>query len=508
MSRDTLPEAVYTAAQVRAIDHAAIEGCGIAGYDLMCRAGQAALDVLERRWPDAHKLAVYCGAGNNAGDGYVLARLARDAGFSVRVEAVAPPERLAGDARTAWEDCRAGGVVPEAFEAAGQNRFEPDVVVDALLGTGLARDVEGRFARAVEHINAGSPPILALDVPSGLNADTGWPLGCAVRAAATVTFVGLKQGLFLGAGPDYRGELEFADLMLPTELGAALEPPLPRLTRAALGAALPPRARTAHKGTHGRLLLVGGGPGTAGAIRLAAEAALRVGAGLVYVATDGSSVGTVLSGRAELMCRPVALAEDLDPLLELADAVVLGPGLGQSEWSRALWHRVMEADRPLVVDADGLNLLAELGAEQRHGRGAWLLTPHPGEAGRLLGSDAGTVQHGRLDAVRELARRYSATAVLKGACTLVAVPAAAGTQGESPVHVCDYGNPGMGTAGVGDVLSGVLGGLLVQLRDVPTAARIGVLLHALAGDEAARDGERGLVAGDLMPALRRWANPR
>jgi hydroxyethylthiazole kinase-like uncharacterized protein yjeF len=500
--RDSLPEAVYAAAQVREIDRGAIEGLRVAGYELMCRAGRAALDVLRRRWPEARKIVVYCGAGNNAGDGYVLARLARAAGLAVRVEAVTPPERLGGDARRAWEDCSRAGVAAEPFAAvSGPTPFTPDIVVDALLGTGLTRAVEGRFAEAVEHINASRAPVLALDVPSGLDADTGWPLGCAVRAAVTVTFVGLKQGIFLGAGPDHTGELEFSDLGLPSDLSGALAPAFRRLGPATLRAALPPRARTAHKGTNGRLLVVGGAPGTAGAIRLTAEAALRVGAGLVYVATDKDSVGTVLAGRPELMCRPVSRAQDLDPLLDLADGVVLGPGLGQSEWSRALWHRVVAADLPLVVDADALNLLAELGASQRTSRSGWLLTPHPGEAGRLLGSDAGAVQRDRLAAVRTLATRYVATAVLKGACTLVATA-------DLDVRVCDYGNPGMGTAGVGDVLSGVLGGLLVQLREIPMTARAGVLLHALAGDDAAAEGERGLVAGDLMPALRRWANPR
>jgi NAD(P)H-hydrate epimerase len=520
---DSLPEAIYSTAQVRAMDRAAIEGRGIPGYELMGRAGEAALETLRRRWPDARRLLVYCGAGNNAGDGYVVARLARAAGLTVRVEAVSSPAALGGDARRAAEECARAGVVIEPFEP-----FEPqgeraaedapsarsgpagaDVVVDALLGTGLARAVEGRYAEAVARINRSCVPVLALDVPSGLDADTGEPLGAAVRASATVTFVGLKQGLFLGRAPDYRGELAFSDLMLPAEVSAALEPTMRRLRPEALRAALPPRARTAHKGTHGRLLLVGGAPGTAGAIRLAAEAALRVGAGLVYVATDRESASVVLSGRAELMCRAVAGAEDLEPLLAVADGVVLGPGLGRSEWARSLWHRVLAADLPLVVDADGLNLLAELGAGGRRSSSSsgsssnWVLTPHPGEAGRLLGRGIADVQRDRLAAARALASRYGAVAVLKGACSLVSEPRGDGVA----MHVCDYGNPGMGTAGVGDVLAGVLGGLLVQLRDVPTAARTGVLLHALAGDDAAADGERGLIASDLLPAIRRRANP-
>jgi NAD(P)H-hydrate epimerase len=515
--RHGLPEAVYATAQVREIDRLAIEGRGIAGYELMNRAGQAALEVLRRRWPGAHKIAIYCGAGNNAGDGYVLARLARAAGYSVRVEGLAEAEGLRGDARRACEDAMQAGIAIEPFDpAAGGPHFTPDVVVDALLGTGLARDVEGKFAQAVDRINASAAPVLALDVPSGLDSDRGRPLGRCVRASVTITFVGLKQGFFLDVGPDYTGDLEFADLMLPAELPASLAPAFLRLTPALLRAALPPRPRTAHKGSNGRLLLVGGGPGTAGAIRLAAEAALRVGAGLVYVATDRDSVGTVLAGRAELMCRPVAEPADLDPLLELADAVVLGPGLGKSGWARGLWQRVMACALPLVLDADGLNLLAEIGAsgeaEQRIERGDWLLTPHPGEAGRLLGRGAEAVQGDRLGAVTQLAQRFGAAVALKGACTLVGVGSARAAGDSAPgavqVHVCDYGNPGMATAGMGDVLSGVLGGLLVQLRDLAAAARVGVLLHALAGDDAAADGgQRGLNAGDLLPALRRRANP-
>ena len=511
--RDNLPAAVYTAAQVRAFDRIAIEERGIPGYELMCRAGRAALDVLEARWPDARKIAVLCGAGNNGGDGYVVARLAREAGLSVHLEAVVPPERLRGDAKTAWLACRDAGIAAGPFASGWDGGFVPDVVVDALLGTGLDRAVEGQLAAAVEKVNASNAPVLALDVPSGLHADTGHVMSVAVRANVTITFVGLKQGLFLGEAPDYRGELEFSDLAIPPDVAASAAPVLERLRPDVLERALPRRARTSHKGANGRVLLVGGGPGMPGAIRLAAEAALRVGAGLVYVATFKDSVVPVMAGRPELMCRAVETASDLDPLLALADVVVIGPGLGRSGWAERLFRRVLASERPLVVDADGLNLLAE--APER--RGNWVLTPHPGEAGRLLGRSIADVQADRAAAVRELAARYDAAAVLKGACTLVgtARPADGNGSGHAAsdrsagLAVCDYGNPGMATGGTGDVLSGVLGGLYAQLRDLPLAARAGVLLHALAGDDAAAaGGERGMVAGDLLPALRSRANPR
>ncbi|HUQ53914.1 MAG TPA: NAD(P)H-hydrate dehydratase, partial [Gammaproteobacteria bacterium] len=469
---------------------------GVTDYELMCRAAAAAVRSIEQRWPSARSLAIVCGAGNNAGDGLVLARLAQAAGLTVSVLLVAG-ERFKGAAAQAAADCRSAAIPFTAFEARGL--ANADVIVDALLGTGLARPVSDLFRAAVEAINAAGAPVLALDIPSGLDADLGWPSPVAVRATATLTFLGLKQGLFLGAAIDHCGELEFAGLELPVSLGAELPAPLRRLLFDDLRRALPRRPRSAHKGSCGRLLLVGGGPGMPGAIRLAAEAALRCGAGLVYVATHRDSAASVLSGRPEIICSSVGSGEDLDHLLRMVDGVVLGPGLGQSSWAKGLWRRVLETDLPLVVDADALNLLALENVE----RGNWILTPHPGEAARLLpGGTVEGVQSDRVAAARALAARYRAIAVLKGPHTLVA------THGVDTLRVCDRGNPGMATGGTGDVLAGTLGSLLVQTGNLEQAAHAGVLLHALAGDEAAAEGERGTVAGDLLPHLRAWANPR
>jgi hydroxyethylthiazole kinase-like uncharacterized protein yjeF len=495
---ERLPERVLRAAQVRELERLAIERCGVTEYDLMYRAGAAALRVLVQRWPAARTLAVVCGAGNNAGDGLVVARLARAAGLAVAVLLLVPADKLRGAAALAADACRAAGVELAPFGARALASAE--VIVDALLGTGLTRSVEGEFAAAVEAMNAAGVPVLALDVPSGLDADTGWPQPVAVRAAATVTFLALKPGLFLGAAPDHCGELEFASLELPPDFGTAAVPAaMRRLTFEDLRRALPRRPRSAHKGSSGRLLLVGGGPGMAGAIRLAAEGALRVGAGLVYVATHPSSVAGVVAGRPEIICHSIASAPELDHLLRTVDGVVLGPGLGQSAWAYGLWRHVLKTDVPLVLDADGLNLLAR----EPLARDAWLLTPHPGEAARLLpNASVESVQRDRVAAVRALAERYRALTVLKGPNTLVATP----TSG-APLAVCDRGNPGMATGGTGDVLAGTLGGLLVQTRNLEQAAHAGVLLHALAGDDAARGGQRGTIAGDLLPHLRAWANP-
>jgi NAD(P)H-hydrate epimerase len=493
---ERLPRRVFSAAQVRELDAAAIAS-GIPAYELMCRAGAAALRSLERRWPSARSIAIVCGAGNNAGDGLVVARLARARNIAVRALLAVAAERLGGAAADAAHEAKDAGITLEPYTPAGLDGA--DVIVDALLGTGLARPVAGEFRAAIEAINAAGAPVLALDVPSGLDADSGLPNPVAVHAAATVTFVALKQGLFLGSAIDHCGEIELADLDLPAALGARLEPPLERLVVDDLQRALPRRARSAHKGTCGRLLLVGGGAGMAGAIRLAAEAALRVGAGLVYVATHPDNVGSVLAGRPEIIARGVGSVADIEDWLGVADGAVLGPGLGQSPWAHGLWRWLLAAELPLVVDADGLNLLATEHVERRN----WLLTPHPAEAARLLGGNARDVQHDRAGAARALARRYTAHVVLKGAHTLVAEP-----DFERPLAVCDHGNPGMATGGTGDVLAGTLGALLVQTRDLTRTARAGVLLHALAGDAAAAaGGERGLVASDLLLELRAWANP-
>jgi NAD(P)H-hydrate epimerase len=497
LPEDRLPRAVYTAAAVRGFDSLASTRWQIPTYELMRRAGEGALRSLRARWPAAGRVLVYCGPGNNGGDGYVLALLAKAAGLDARVAALTERTKLSGDAAEAEREASEGGVEIRAFEA-GHDDFAAEVTVDALLGTGANRELQGKLAAAVEAINESGVPVLALDIPSGLHAERGLPLGNAVRATATVTFGALKQGLYLGSACDYVGAIDCCGLDLPPEVAAGEPPALVRLGREDLERVVPRRPRSAHKGSSGRLLVIGGGPGMPGAVRLAAEAALRTGAGLVYVAAHPDSAASIAAGRAEVICEAVARADDLDPLLARADGIVLGPGLGRSEWARDLWARALESELPLVADADALNLLAA--APRRRGR--WILTPHPAEAGRLLGSDTGTVQRDRLEAVRELARRHSAVVVLKGANTLVAAPEAG-----APVAVCDRGNPGMATAGTGDVLSGVLGALLVQSSDLAASARAGTLLHALAGDSAAAEGERGTLAGDLLPHLRRWANP-
>ena len=492
----TLPAELYRAVQVRELDRIAIEERGIPGYTLMNRAGEAAFQLLRQRWPKAWRIAVVCGGGNNGGDGYVVARLARQAGLDPRVLTVADPAGLHGDALTAWQDAHAADVPMTTFTTAGLD--EADLIVDAILGTGLEREVSGVWAEAIHAMNAHPAEILALDIPSGLHADTGTILGAAVQAAATITFIGLKQGLFTGQGPACCGELSFTNLGVPPDIYPALHPACWRYTGEDVPELLPRRWRSAHKGSFGHVLVIGGDLGLAGAARLAAEAAARCGAGLVSVATRAAHAGLQAAVRPELMFHGVEHPDQLGPPLDRATVIAIGPGLGRSDWGQAMLQAALASDKPLVVDADALNLLAAVPTYRNN----WILTPHPGEAARLLKMTPAEVEADRFTAVEDLALRFGGVAVLKGAGSLIA------SRTDGLVSLCTAGNPGMASGGMGDVLTGVIAALAAQGLPLFAAARTGVYLHARAGDLAARaNGERGLLATDLLPLLRQLVNP-
>jgi NAD(P)H-hydrate epimerase len=381
-----------------------------------------------------------------------------------------------------------------------------------LLGTGLSGAPRPETLAVIRAINAAHRPVLALDVPSGLDADTGAVRGDAVRAEITVSFVGLKTGLFLGAGPEHAGVVMLEDLGVVAPALPEFRPPLRRIDEAGLAPHLPRRARDAHKGSHGRLLIIGGGAGMPGALRLAGEAALRVGAGLVTVAGAPENLVPVTATRPELIYLPAHADASLDTAIRGASVLAIGPGLGRGDWAQRLWAQVLRAEGiPVVVDADALNLLALSPVRLPTD---WILTPHPGEAARLLGTETAAVQADRPGAARELHARYGAVVILKGAGTLVANASADGGS-STDLYLCDRGNPGMATAGMGDVLTGVVAGLRAQIRDdaqdarglSALAARLGVLVHALAGDSASKGGQRGLIASDVIAELRGWVNP-
>jgi hydroxyethylthiazole kinase-like uncharacterized protein yjeF len=489
-----LPLAVHTAAQVRALDRHAIDDLHIPSYTLMTQAGEAAVVALRSCWPSKQRIAVICGPGNNGGDGYVVARLAQSMRITITLISLSDPAKLQGDARRAHDDfVAAGGVVQRWSDGCLANA---EVIVDAIFGTGLSRALEPTMVERINAINECGVPILSLDIPSGVDADTGALWGAAIIAERTLSFIGLKLGFYLGEGPNHTGIVLFDDLELPAGATEFVPAAALRIDEDVVAHLLPRRRRTTHKGQQGSVLIIGGGIGMAGAARMAGEAALRAGAGLVTVATWPDNVASITASRPELMCRGVESASDVAAMIERADVLAIGPGLGLGQWGRSLLDAALESDKPTIIDADALNLLAQSPCSNSN----WVLTPHPGEASRLLGISTADVQSDRLRSARQLAARYGATVVLKGAGTLVIT-------GDSLPYICDQGNPGMASPGMGDVLTGVIAGIAAQTADLPGAARAGVLVHAMAGDMAARRGERGLLATDLFGHLPTCVNP-
>ncbi len=479
------PLSLHDAAQVRALD-ARLMAAGTPGAVLMQRAAQAAWRALRRRWPQVRKLCVLAGPGNNAGDGYLLAVLARRAGWDVQVYSLADPARLRDAAAQAYAEACAQGVQVQPWHA---EAVLDGLLVDAMLGTGLAGELREPYATAVARINASGLPCLALDIPSGLCADTGRLWGAAVRADLTVTFIALKLGLFTGAGPDQVGELCFADLQADAALCAAAPAMAQRLATGNLQR-LPARPRTAHKGACGRLLVVGGERGYGGAALLAAQSGLRGGAGMVSLATREEHVAGVLARCPELMVRGLLSSGQLLALLPGHDVLVVGPGLGQGAWGRSLLTAAAQFEGAQVWDADALNLLAAGRVQIRAGA---VLTPHPGEAARLLGCSLAEVQDDRPAAALRLAQRYQAVVVLKGAGSLV-------TDGHT-LRLCEHGHPAMAGPGLGDVLAGLIGALLAQGLAALPASELAVWLHARAGERLGQAG-RGLLASELVGVIR------
>ncbi|MEZ5554559.1 NAD(P)H-hydrate dehydratase [Haliea sp.] len=486
-------EGLYSASETRALDQWAIERAGIQGAVLMSRAAAAALHQLSLRWPQPALLQVLCGTGNNGGDGYLLADQARRRNIPVRVLQVGDPAKIRGDALRARAQALANGVPVAPFTG---NALEAEgVLVDALLGTGLGGDVREPFAAAIDALNSAGQPVVALDIPSGLCADTGRVLGTAVRADLTVTFIARKRGLFTLHGPDCRGQLEYADLAVPAEAVQSLVPAWRRLDLQRLLSAWPQRPAASHKGDYGTVLVVGGDYGFPGAVALAAEAALRCGAGLVRVATRPEHLPAIVARTPEAMVSAVRSGQELQPLLAGADVIVLGPGLGRSSWSGQLLQVALAAPQPVVIDADALNLLAELPREAALLRDNRVYTPHPGEAARLLGSSTAAVQGDRFAASGALQTRLGGVVLLKGNGSLI-------VDGQQQL-LADYGNPGMASGGMGDVLSGVIGALLAQGLSPLTATALAACAHGAAADMAASAGQRGLLASDLMLPLRK-----
>jgi NAD(P)H-hydrate epimerase len=486
----SLTQKLYRADQVRTHEKAAAESLGIDMYSLMLRAGEAVFKHAVSLVPNSEHYLVLVGAGHNAGDGYIAALSAAKAGKTVKLCAIEPEREMSGDvarARQAWLDI--GGTVT-AFSK--DLLTTTDVIIDALLGTGIVGVMRPEFAHVIDLINASSIPVVSVDVPSGLCGDTGESLGRCIQADVTVTFVGIKLGLTTGAGKQSCGKLVFEDLGIGKAFAKIARSDATVLDMKYFKG-LAPRPINSHKGSHGRLLCIGGNKGMSGAIRMASESALRSGAGMVKVYAHNDSIVQICAGRPELM----VISRGLDDALEWATCVVLGPGLGTDEWAKDVFDKVMEYcqhhSKPIVIDADALNLKAV--HTSFTALSDCIITPHSGEASRLLNVSIEDVEANRFNYARQCAQRYDATCVLKGAGSIV--------DNQKHSWVCRHGNPGMATAGMGDVLSGILGALLAQGLNTDMACQFGVSLHAKAGDIVAeRYGQRGLLASDLFETVR------
>ncbi|MCK4675124.1 MAG: NAD(P)H-hydrate dehydratase [Gammaproteobacteria bacterium] len=493
-----LPDKLYSVDSVVQLEQIAINQFDIPAYELMKRAGKAVFNIIDSSYPQCKKILVLCGAGNNAGDGYVVARLAKQAGFDVSVISLIDPAALKNEAQLAYQDWLS---VAENTVADKSLIGEADIIIDALLGTGLTREVSAEWADWINAVNRSNKPVIAVDVPSGLIANTGAIAGSAVEADHTVCFIGLKQGLFTAQGKDVCGEIVFDDLALPEAVYSHVEADA-RLIKSVDYSLLPKRKSSSNKGNFGHVLIVGGNTGMPGAVILAAKAALRAGAGLVTVITVASNLEAITSAVPEAMvktCDINAFKEVFtDSLIKSITHIAIGMGLGQDDWALALLVHCTGLDKPVLIDADALNLIA------RHEvtiKSCLVITPHPGEAARLLSTEtalsSADIQKNRFDAVRKLHGLFDTeevrVVILKGSGTLI-------FDGET-VKVCASGNAAMAAPGMGDVLSGIVIALMAQGINVRDAAELAVCLHASAARAFTNGKTRGLLASDLVDAL-------
>ncbi len=508
-----------TAAEMREMDRKTIEEFGLPGQVLMENAGVKALAMLLDLFPDIHskKICILAGRGNNGGDALVMARYLMNRGEQVTIVVLTSREKVKGDALTNLilleTLCRKKEeqhlfFLPdsESFEKCRSTICRHDLFVDGLLGTGLNTPVRGFFKEVITAVNATGCPIFSLDIPSGLDADTGMPLGVCINARATATFGFAKAGHFLGDGRTFTGHLEVMDIGIPDYIVASQPPQFHVTEPSAIAPLFPPRKTHDHKGSWGHLLIIAGSRGKSGAAVLAANAAVGAGTGLVTLAVPDAINDSVEACTIEAMTVPLPdqgagyLTEDvLDTLLKLTrnkSAMALGPGLGTREETRKLVTNLLKkTDIPLILDADGLNCISHDPSLLKKRNAPTILTPHPGEMARLMGSTPQEVQADRIGVARKFAAAHQVILVLKGAGTLTALP-------DGTTFFCPTGNPGMASGGMGDVLTGIIAGLTAQGLSPADAARAGTFLHGACGDLLAqKKGPWGFPASELISSL-------
>lgn len=481
-----LPQHAYLAQQVQAYEAQAAEKKGLSLWQLMQRAGEALFSLFEVEFVEGNRILILAGKGNNAGDAFLLAAHLQQTGRQVVVYSVFPTNLLQGDALKAYQHAKSCDI---EFSAGWPQQHEFDVIVDGIFGTGFKGELSAPLMAIFKQCEKSTALKVSIDVPSGVNANTSEVAEGAFKADTTLTFIALKQGLLTGKALAQCGRLYLAELGVAEAFSELVKPTASYPNQQTQLALKPIRAIDSYKNQCGHVLLIGGGKGMAGAIRLAAEACLRAGAGLVSVATHPDNVAMVLQGRYELMVHGVENEGDLTALIGKVDVLVIGPGLGQSDWAKMMFAAVDMFSGPMVIDADGLNLLSEQPKRLQN----CVLTPHIGEARRLLAEQ--TNMAARFDVARLLHEKYAATAVLKGPGSLIFE--------DGCLTINRSGTPAMASAGMGDVLSGMIAALIAQGLTPFNAAQLGVYIHGLAAQIAAKEGEKGLLASDLFVYIRR-----
>lgn len=503
---------LVTASQMQSIDRVAIEKYKIPSLDLMERAGRGVSSLIQKHFDKTGVVSIVVGKGNNGGDGMVVARLLKEAGFNVELYITSPVSEFSTDARANW-DKLADLKIPiiEIFS-------EPDIkkhiqrleksgcIVDAIFGTGLSSEIRGRYKLLIEEINSLIKPVVAVDIPSGLSADSGAPLGAAIRARYTVTFGMTKVGLVTNLGSEYAGKIEVVDIGIPKEMTEKMETGFNLITPDLFKVHFGPRPKDSHKGDFGRLLVIGGSVGKIGAGLLASRAALRSGAGLVTYALPEAAYAKFDVKSPEIMYEGISdggkgsfTRDSLKQLLALVQdktVVALGPGIGTSgDVKDVVLEIIKKTLAPIVLDADGLNCIADSIGHFKGRKVPLVLTPHPGEMARLANTTIAKIQLDRVEIAKAFAKNSGHYLVLKGHRTVVATP-------QGSVYINATGNPGMASAGQGDVLTGIISGFIAQKIPILESVLAGVYIHGMAGDMALSEmGERGLIASDVINNL-------
>jgi len=490
---------------VREIDRLSIKKYGIPGLVLMENAGRATADVLLDNFSYAMKIAIFAGGGNNGGDGFVVARHLISKALEVDTYIVSDPKEYKGDALTNYKALKnIGGNIVE-LKGSLRKFKQSDVIVDALFGTGLDREVTGFYKKVIEFINSQGLPTVAIDIPSGLDSNSGQPLGAAVLADITVTFVLPKLGITIYPGAEFAGEIYVADITTPKFLEDEI--PFELLTNESVNQILEPRYEDTHKGTYGHLFIIAGSPGKSGAATLAALGAQRSGAGLVTVGIPKSLNPIMEQKTTEAMTEPLpetaletlgpgSIDRALEIIKDKKTTVAIGPGISTTNETREfLYEIIRDCDVPMVIDADAITLVADNPKILQESKTPVVLTPHPGEMSRLAGISTEEVQADRVGVAREFAKKHGIYLVLKGARSIISTP-------EGKVFINTTGNAGMASGGMGDVLTGIIGGFLAQRIDPADACKLGVFLHGLSADLVAeRNGEAGMIASDVANTL-------